>query len=310
MDVRHLRLIKEVAEKGSLTKAVETLYLSQSALSHQLKELESQLGAPLFHRVNKKLLLTGAGKIVLESAERILEDIERTKIAVKKYTSGDTGTVRVATECYTCYHWLPSLMIDFNREFPNIEIEICPEANVDPVKEVLAGNLDLALVNEEINNPNLRAVKLFTDEMVGLVHSNHAWTKKKYVEAKDFATETVIVHSFPVETATLFNQLLIPENVKPRKVIPMQVTEAVIEMVKAGIGVKVMARWIIEHYLHDKRLSMVRVTKKGLFRTWYAVTLNKPDTPQYLLNFTDHLRCNIAGICTPRYDRMHSGAGK
>ena len=84
MEIRHLRLVKEVAEKGSLTKAMDKLFLSQSALSHQLKEIESQLGAPLFHRINKKLVLTGAGKIILESAEKILEELEQAEISVKR----------------------------------------------------------------------------------------------------------------------------------------------------------------------------------------------------------------------------------
>lgn len=298
MEIRHLKLIKEVAEKGSLTKAMDTLYLSQSALSHQLKEVESRLGAPLFHRVNKKLILTGAGKIVLDSAERILLELENAEVSIKKYIGGDTGTVRVATECYTCYHWLPSLMVDFNKEFPNVEIEIFPEAHREPVRNLLEGQLDMAIISSETKNPNLKSVELFTDEMVALVPSGHAWTKKKYVQAKDFTNEHVIIHSYPLETVTLFSQLLIPENIQPKKIIPMQITEAVVEMVKAGMGIKVIAKWIIEPYLHDKRLAVIPVTRKGLFRTWYAVSLNKPDTPQYLDNFIDHLRCNIAGICS------------
>lgn len=296
MEIRHLRLVKEVAKKGSLTKAMDTLYLSQSALSHQLKEAESQLGAPLFHRVNKKLVLTGAGKIVLDSAERILDDLDNTMLSVKKYISGDKGTVRVATQCYTCYHWLPALMVEFNKEFPNVEIEIFPEANSDPFKHILSGKLDLAVVSEKIDDPNLKYMELFSDEMMALVPSQHPWASKKYVRAEDFKDEVSIIHSYPLETTTLFSQVLIPEGIKPKKIIPIQVTEAVVEMVKAGMGVKVMAKWIAEPYLRDKQLTLVPVTRKGLFRTWYAVVLNK-ETPQYLGNFISHLNCNIAGVC-------------
>lgn len=298
MEVRHLKLVKEVAEKGSLSKAKDSLFLSQSALSHQLKEVESQLGAPLFHRVNKKLVLTGAGKIVLESAEKILCELEHAEIAVKKYVSGDKGSLRMATECYTCYHWLPSLMMDFNREFPNVDIEIAPESSNEPVNHILEGRLDLAVVSGRVNNPNIEMTELFTDELLALVPSDHPWTKKKYVQAKDFADEKIIIHSLPIETVTLFRKLLIPENVMPKKVIPIQITEAAVEMVKAGMGVKVIAKWIIEPYLHDKRLAVVPVSKNGLFRTWYAVTLKRSDTPQYITNFIEHLRCNIAGVCS------------
>lgn len=297
MEVRHLKLIKEVAEKGSLSKAKDNLFLSQSALSHQLKEVENRLGAQLFHRVNKKLVITGAGKIILESAERILNELEQAELSIKKYMGGDQGLVRMATECYSCYHWLPSLTVDFNKEFPHVDIEIFPEHNNEPINHILEGRLDLAVVSGQVDNPNITVSELFTDELLALVPLNHPWAKKKYVEAKDFFDERLIIHSLPIESVTLYQKLLIPENIKPKKVIPIQVTEAAVEMVRAGMGVMVIAQWILRPYLHDKRLVAIPVTRKGLFRTWYAVTLKKPDTPQYITNFIEHLKCNIAGVC-------------
>ena len=297
MEIRHLRLIKEVAEKGSLTKAMDTLFLSQSALSHQLKELENHLGTQLFYRINKKLVLTGAGKIVLESAEKILKDIERTELSVKKYITGDSGSIRLTTQCYTCYHWLPSIMIDFNKEFPKIEIEIFPDDEDDTEKLLLNGKIDLAIVSEKRHYPTLKYTELFEDEMVALLPSDHKLVGKKYLKAEDFESETIIIHSYPLHTVELYKSVLDPAGIKPRKVIQVQVTEAVIEMVRAGMGVKVMAKWMVEPYLKDKRLTSIPVTKKGLFRTWYAVTLDKPEAKQYLDNFICHLKCNIAGIC-------------
>lgn len=300
MEIRHLRLVKEVAEKGSLTKAMDKLFLSQSALSHQLKEIESQLGAPLFHRINKKLVLTGAGKIILESAEKILEELEQVEISVKRYISGDVGTIRVATECYTCYHWLPSLMNNFNKEFPKVEIEIFPQLNSNPVQHILDGKLDVVIVSDKVVNPNITCTPLFTSELMALVPSNHPWTHKKYVTAKDFEDKTVIIHSYPLESVTLFTEVLIPAGVQPKKVIPIQITDAIVEMVKAGMGIKVIARWIVEPYLLDRRLALVQVTGKGLHCTWYVITLNKPDAPQYLNNFIRHLKCNVDCVCPTR----------
>lgn len=305
MEVRHLKLISEVAKKGSLTKAMSTLYLSQSALSHQLKEIESSLGATLFHRVNKKLVLTGAGKILLESAEKILKEIEDVELAVRKYAGGDYGTVRILMECYTCYHWLPTIMVEFNKEFPNVEIEIFPETTSDALAHVLEGKIDLAVVSSDVDcegidftkHPQLKANELFTDELYVLTHSNHPWTKKKHVLPKDFANENVIIHSYPVETVGLFRKLLIPEGIKPKKVIPIQITEAAVEMVKAGMGVRAMPLWMAKPYLKDPKLHGLPLTRKGVFRKWYAVTLDKPDIPQYISNFIHHMRCNIAGIC-------------
>lgn len=297
MEIRHLKLIREVAETKSLTKAKDALFLSQSALSHQLKEIEGQLGTQLFHRVNKQLILTNAGKMVLESAERILKDLEHTELSIKKYVSGTSGTLRLATQCYTCYHWLPSLMTDFKKEFPNVEIEIFHNNDADVEDQILNGNIDLAIIYENSDRPNIQYHELFRDEVFALVPAGHPWSKKDYVEAQDFEGQNIIIHSYPLESVSLFSQVLIPEGVKPNRVMQVQVTEAVVEMVKAGMGVNVMAKWIVEPYLKDDEIALVPVTKRGIHRTWTAINLKDENSPQYLQNFIQHLRCNIGGLC-------------
>lgn len=297
MEIRHLKLIREVAEKKSLTKAKDALFLSQSALSHQLKEIESQLGTQLFHRVNKQLILTTAGKMVLESAERVLDEIEQTELSIKKYVSGDTGTLRLATQCYTCYHWLPSLMTNFKKEFPNVELEIFHNNNADVEDQILDGNIDVAIIYESSDRPNVDYFELFRDEMFLLVPKTHPLAKKPYVDPEDFENQNIIIHSYPLESVTLFSQVLSPHNIKPKNVMQVQVVEAVIEMVKAGMGLNVMAKWIIEPHIDHHDIALVPVTKRGLHRTWYAIMLKQENTPQYLKNFVNHLRCNIGSLC-------------
>lgn len=297
MEIRHLKLIREVAEKKSLSKAKDALFLSQSALSHQLKEIETQLGTPLFHRVNKQLILTGAGKMALESAEKVLRELENTEIAIKKYASGQTGTIRLATQCYTCYHWLPRLLKDFKTEFPNVEIEILHTNDPGIEQQVLNGDIDVAVVYDSSFESKLKYEELFQDEMFALVSADHPWAKKEYVVAQDFADQQLLIHSFPLETVTVYSQVLMPEGVKPKRVMQVQVTEAILEMVKANMGVNVMAKWIIKPYLDDKDIALVPVTKRGIHRTWYAATLNQESPPQYMKNFLEHLKCNIGGAC-------------
>ncbi|WP_258102806.1 LysR family transcriptional regulator [Marinoscillum sp. MHG1-6] len=297
MEIRHLKLIREVADKKSLSKAKDALFLSQSALSHQLKEIETQLGTALFHRVNKKLILTGAGKMVLESAERVLSDLENTELAIKKYASGQTGSIRLATQCYTCYHWLPGLLKDFKKEFPNVEIEILHSNESGIEHQILDGSIDVAVIYESSHQPKLKYEELFQDEMFALVASDHPWATREYVEAKDFADQQLLIHSYPLESVTVYSQVLMPEGVQPKRVMQVQVTEAIIEMVKAGMGINVMAKWIVRPYLDDKDIVLVPVTKRGIHRTWHAITLKQENPPQYLKNFIEHLKCNIGGAC-------------
>jgi len=289
MDIRHLKMVQTVAREGNLTRAGEKLFLSQSALSHQLKDMESQLGAPVFHRINKKLVLTSVGKMVLKSANNVLSEIEKTERKVKQIVQGDTGTIRIATECYTCYHWLPSIMKRFHQEFPNVELKIFPESTTDPVKELYKGKIDIGISSTLTDDSNLQYKKLFSDEMVAVVSNDHPWVGKSYVTAKDFANEDVIIHSMPLESVTLFSKLLIPKGIQPQKIYTMVLTEASLEMVKAGLGVKVMAKWAAKSYLDSEQVVAIPVTKRGLQRTWYAIMLMDFDLPLYMHLFVEYL---------------------
>src|SRR3954467_5119524 len=106
LEIRHLRLVAAVADVGSLTRAGDQLHLTQSALSHQLRDIESRLGAALFLRVGKRLVLTPAGERLLASATDVLARLERTEQDIREMGRDRAGSLRITTECYTCYHWL------------------------------------------------------------------------------------------------------------------------------------------------------------------------------------------------------------
>ena len=291
MEIRHLKLVKAVAEVGSLTKAGEQLFLSQSALSHQLKEIETELAAELFYRINKKMIPTEIGNRVLASAERILDEMEKVTADVHKYVNGEAGSIGISTECYTCYHWLPSVLKQFNCRFPHIAINILPDATRNPIPQLLAGKLDIAIVANCIEeHNNLIYNPLFDDELVLTIPNAHPFRQKSYVKAVDFDQEVLLTYSSNYEDNYSFQKVFKPAGVVPRKVISVQLTEAIIEMVAAGLGVAVLAKWLITPYLETGKVSCIRITEHGLHRTWYAAILNTTYQPTYLHNFINYLR--------------------
>ena len=281
MEIRHLRLIETVANEGNLSKAVSKLHVSASALSHQLKDLESELGVSLFHRVNKKLILTDAGNILLQSAKKILKELEIAEKSIGKLRDGQTGEIRISTECYTCYHWLPGVMNCFHREFPQVELSIHPEFTNNPFQPLLDGEVDAVITSSVNEYPSLEFRELFRDELLAVVPKGHPWEAKPFVEAADFSTENVIIYGKPLETVSVFSHLLIPNQIQPRKVTELQLTEAQLEMVKIGYGVKVIAKWAIAPYLKNQPIAAVPITKNGLYRTWYLALLKREKQPEY-----------------------------
>jgi LysR family transcriptional regulator, regulator for metE and metH len=284
LDVRHLKLIVAVTEERGLTRAGERLHLTQSALSHQLRDIEGRLGTPLFHRVNKRMLLTPAGERLLASARRVLDEIRRAEDDIAEMAAGNRGTLRLSTECYTCYHWLPDLLKDFSRRFPDVEVKIVVEATRKPLGALLDGQLDLAVVTAAARDKRLRYEPLFRDELVMVMAAGHPLAARPYVRARDFAGENLFTYQ-TLEETYLYQRLLRPAGVVPARATQVQLTEAMLEMVKAGLGVSVLARWAVAAYVAAGKVAARPLTQRGLHRQWSAALLRNDYTPPYVNEF-------------------------
>lgn len=293
MEIRHLRLVKAIVEEGSITKAIDKLHLTQSALSYQLKEAEYQLGTKIFLRQNKKLILTKAGAKLYETATGVLEKLSDTEREIKQMVFGEFGEIRISTECYSSYHWLPSVMKQFQLLYPNIELKIVMEATHYPLQKLLANVLDIAIVSDPMKDEKIKYVELFQDEMVMVVSENHAWANKKFVVAEDFTNEHLLIHSLPLETVTIHQFLLAPANITPKKITPLPLTEASIEMVKAEMGIMAMAKWALQPYLKNNSIKAIKIGKNGLKRKHYIAVMNHKTYPDYFTHFIEFLQTEI-----------------
>ena len=293
MEIRHLRLIKAIVEEGSITRAIDTLHLTQSALSHQLKEAELQLGTRIFLRQNKKLILTKAGEKLYETANEILDKLADTEKQIRSLVFGEVGEIRISTECYSSYHWLPSVLKQFHQLYSNIELTIVIEATHYPLQKLLDNKLDVAIVSDLVKDDNIKYVELFQDELVMVVSEHHPWADKKFVVAEDFVNEHLFIHSLPLETVTVHQMLLKPAKVSPRKITPLPLTEASIEMVKAEMGVMSMAKWAFLPHQKNTSLRAIKIGKNGLKRKHFIAYLNNKPYPDYFFQFIEYLQTEI-----------------
>src|SRR5438128_4184028 len=180
LEIRNLQLVAAVADVGSLTRAGDRLHLTQSALSHQLRDIEARLGAALFLRVGKRLVLTPAGDRLLESAKDVLERLEQTERDIRQMGKERAGVLRLTTECYTCYHWLPPLLIRYRRRFPRVEVRIDVAATGRPLENLLAGAIDLAIVSSAVTDRRLASRPVFEDELMVMVSRHHRFVRQTH----------------------------------------------------------------------------------------------------------------------------------
>jgi len=296
LDLRHFRLVAAVAESGGQTRAARRLNVTQSALSHQLRELEARLGGPLFIRASRRMVLTAMGERVLASARRVLhevETLERDLAAAENI--GGAGVVRLATECYTCYHWLPAVVTAFRQEWPGVDVRIVAEATADPVRALLDGALDLAIVAGDVDERRLGCTSLFEDEQVVVVAPNHPLAREPFVAPADLRNEHLILYTTHSSESSVLREVLRPAGVEPRQLTRVQLTEAIVELVKAGLGVSVLARWAIAPQLRDRSLVGVPLTSRGFHRRWWAVTRPHETAPAYQQSLLELLGRHLRG---------------
>jgi LysR family transcriptional regulator for metE and metH len=284
LEVRHLKLLAAVAEEGSVTEAGRLLHLTQSALSHQLRDAEEKLGAALFLRLGKKMVLTSAGEKLLESARKVLDELRGAESHIEGLNGGSQGVVRVSTECYTCYHWLPPVLKKFQAKFPRVDVDIVLEATARPIEALLAGKLDVAVITCPPRNKSIRLTPTCEDELMIVMAAKHRLASYSHVEPGDLAGETVLCYP-PKEESTLWRKVLQPARVEPERVVTIPLTESMVDMASAGLGVAFLARWAIGSYLQAGRVVARPLRKGGFRRQWYAATLRNGSTAPYLTEF-------------------------
>jgi LysR family transcriptional regulator, regulator for metE and metH len=289
LEVRHLSLVSEIASTGSVTRAAERLHLTQSALSHQLRDIESRLDIQLFLRLGKKMVLTPPGERVLGAAKRILDEIGRAEEDLRLMSQNGKGVLRLCTQCNTGYHWLPPLLQSFHRKYPGVDVQIMVDATKRPIDALLEGQIDLAVVTSDVEDKRLRTERLFEDELVAVVAPTHPFAKRTSIQPEDFAEEHLIIYSADPEDSYTFTRILRPAHVSPARVSQVPLTEAILELVKAGLGVSVMARWAIEPAIRTTAVKAVRIGKRGVFRSWTAVTLRDRAEPKWQREFVNLL---------------------
>lgn len=290
LEARDLILVRAILESGGLGRASELLHLTASALSHRLADLERRVGAPLFSRVGRRLVPTPAGETLGDGAPLVLAALASLAADVRAAVHGRVAVVRLATECYTCYHWLPQVLRSFEREHPRVEVRIVLGATRRALPALLAGEIDVAIADRAPRDPRLSVQPLFSSEFVAVVAPDHPWAARPLVRAADFAGERLLRYAVPREQSSLLRDVLGPAGVRPAAEETVELTEALMELVRAGRGVAVLPRWIITPWTTRCEVVAVPIRARGALRRWSAVTRRQRRAEPHVASFVRVLR--------------------
>ncbi|TCO70897.1 LysR family transcriptional regulator [Rhodovulum euryhalinum] len=285
LELRHLRTIKAIHDAGGLARAAERMNITQSALSHQVKGLEEQVGMELFVRRTKPLRLSAAGLKLLRVAEKVLPEIAALQAEFLGLTTGRSGRLHITLECHACYDWLLPVLESFRKAWPEVDVDIRPGLSFDAIPALEREDVDLVISSDPEEAEGLTFAPLFDYEPVFVCAATHPLAEKAFVEAEDFRDQTLI--TYPVDRARLdvFTGLLGPARVEPLVVRPVELTAVILMLVASGRGVTVLPDWVVRDTRGGADLAVRRVTEAGLTKRIYAATRAEDAARPYIAHF-------------------------
>ncbi len=304
IEFRHLRTIKAIHEEGGLARAAERLHITQSALSHQIKGLEEQAGLELFVRRSKPMRLSPAGLKLLRLAEDVLPRVAGLEEDFAGLRSGRSGRLHIAIECHACFDWLLPVLEAFRMSWPEVDVDIRPGLQFEALPALLRQEVDLVISSDPEDLPGVDFSPLFDYEPVFVCSADHPLAQRPFVEARDFADQTLV--TYPVERARLdvFSQLLFPAGVEPRAVRQVELSAVMLLLVASGRGVAVLPDWVVRDPRTPGSIVTRRLTENGITRRLYGATRLEDTAKPYM--------AHVLKLCRtepPKLQRRAEGTG-
>lgn len=282
----HLRIIQALAEHGSLTAAANALFVTQPALSHQIRYLEQKLEVSLWERQGRKLRLTQAGQLLLRVARQLLPVLEQAENTLKAYAEGKQGILRLGVECHPCYEWLKGILADYLVMMPKMDVDIVHKFQFSGLEGLLNYHIDLLVTPDKVKQQGLVYAPLFDYELVLLVDRAHTLAKKQQIAATDLTSELLLTFPVAHERLDVYTQFLMPAGISPKHKA-MESLDIMIQMVTLGRGVTVLPDWLARNYAKTMSVKTLRLGKKGVMKTLFAAMREgEQDTP-YMHSFVE-----------------------
>lgn len=284
-DLRGLRAMKAIEESGSLADAAARLHLTPSALSHQLRELESTVGMTLLQRKTRPPEFTRAGKRLLTLAGLVTAAVKEAERDLGRLQSGSSGRLNMAIECRSCFEWLLPITGEFRAHWPDVEIDFADGVGANPQQALLGGEIDLLLTSDPRPTQGLARLRLFEYELLLLVPPAHALAARTFVAPTDLVGETLL--SCPQEEGRqdLFREFLLPAGKRPAQVRLTERDPLMAQLVASGHGVAALPNWAANDYLTRGWVRGMRLGREGIWCTLYAVLREEDLQRAYIKDF-------------------------
>ncbi|WP_166256566.1 LysR substrate-binding domain-containing protein [Marinobacter salicampi] len=286
LEIRHLKTVQALAECGSLTRAADSLHVTQSALSHQLRDLEGFFGVTMYHRKSRPLRLTPAGQALLDLAHNLLPEVRDVENTLLKLGRGKQGRLRMAIECHSCYLWLIPSVNAYRAQWSDVELDFIGHLNFEPLPALAQGELDLVVTSDPVEMPGLVYVPLFRFEIQLAVAPQHPLADCARIEPHQLADQTLLIYPVAEHRLDIFRHFMTPAGVRPQAVRTAEMTMMIAQLVASQRGVAALPTWALQEY-ETAGLLKGRPLGEGLWSDLYAAVRVEDRDQPFMQAFLD-----------------------
>jgi len=300
IELRHLKTLSALRDSGSLVEAAERIHLTQSALSHQIKDLEDRLNCSLFIRKTKPISFTAAGRRILTLADQVLPMVKNTEREIVRLACGEAGRLNISIDCHSCFDWLMPTIDCFRKNWPEIEMDLANSFTFAPIPALAKGDIDLVITSDPIARTGISYTPLFSYESLIAVGKSQPLASKKFISAKDISSQTLITYPVNQDRLDIFTRFLDPAGIEPKEVRTADLTLMMLQLVASGRGIAALPNWALDEYLQKGYIVGKPIGERGLWCTLYAGIRQEQQNAEFMLDFLETAKevsfANLAGI--------------
>lgn len=261
----HLRILSEIHRLGSVSKAADSLFITQPAVTHAVKRLEHIAGIKLWKKKGRHIVLTEAGQFLVRGSDRILPQLKRLDETLQHFAAGELHRFYIGVECYLNCHWLIDSIANFCSQNQSLEVDIKSGCRFAGINAVLNHDIDLLVSPDPVSHPKLCCIDLFKFELVLAVSSNHRLAERSFIQPSDLEKEVLYVYPVNEQRLDIFSQFLSPANCLPRLSKTMECEPLMMHAVAQAKGVACIPHWNLSAY-PSIAVKGVRLSESGLFK--------------------------------------------
>ncbi len=282
--LHHLQSLSALRAAGSLARAAERLHLTQSALSHQLKELEGQLGVQLFERKSRPPRFSVAGERLLLLADEVLPRIIEAERELAHLRSGQAGRLHIAVECHSCFDWLMPALERYRGYWPRVELDLSLGHSFEPLSALVRGEVDLVITADPDESEAIAYQPLFSYQNLLLLAPHHPLASAPWLTPQQLAGETLITYPVSSGRLEIFRRFLDPAGVVVTR-RSSELTVMILQLVASGRGVAALPQWAASQAVAAGQVVARPLGKEGIWSTLYVAVRREERQLAYLEAF-------------------------